>query len=289
MTGNNSGCNSNCSSSSGTGVSGGSAGGSATGVINSIGKQRRQLFPEKLWELVNSHQGSGIRWSPSNNKCIEIERSKLERYLQTKFRSQNFDSFIRQLHFYGFKKCGNSYYHDKFQRDQPDRIHSMRRKYSLNMLASGGNQTASHNHRNHKDVNSNKVSASSFKTKAHAQATQISAQLQVSPVKLAETAVALPPSSPRAHQVKPWKEIKLYTVDSTGPDDSAGNFTNVRETNARATKDPEGHLKISIPRSLVNIAGVSSKQGPWPRSLVLECYRSGEQSILSAFFIYRLN
>lgn len=93
-----------------------------------INQKKRQLFPEKLWELVHK-PSSGIRWSP-DGKEIEIERVKLERFLQTKFRSNNFDSFIRQLHFYGFKKCGNSYRHEKFQRAHPTAHLSMKRKYS---------------------------------------------------------------------------------------------------------------------------------------------------------------
>jgi len=89
---------------------------------------RRQLFPEKLWDLVNK-PASGVQWSPDGKK-IEVERSQLEKFIGTKFRSHNFDSFIRQLHFYGFRKCGNSYHHDKFQRGQPERLVTMKRKYS---------------------------------------------------------------------------------------------------------------------------------------------------------------
>lgn len=93
---------------------------------------RRQLFPEKLWDLVNE-PGSGIKWSPEGTK-IEVERSKLEKFISRKFRSQNFNSFIRQLHFYGFKKCGNSYYHESFQRGHPENLPFMKRKYSSRAL-----------------------------------------------------------------------------------------------------------------------------------------------------------
>lgn len=89
---------------------------------------RRQLFPEKLWDLVNKPL-SGIQWS-SDGKRIEVDRSLLEKCLETKFRLHKFDSFIRQLHLYGFKKCGNSYHHDKFQRGKPEALLTMKRKYS---------------------------------------------------------------------------------------------------------------------------------------------------------------
>lgn len=91
-------------------------------------ESRRMLFPEKLWDLVNRY-GSGIQWS-HDGISIQVDRSLLQNYLQTKFRSQNFDSFIRQLHFYGFKKSGNSYHHDLFQRGQPELLLSMKRRYS---------------------------------------------------------------------------------------------------------------------------------------------------------------
>lgn len=89
---------------------------------------RRQLFPEKLWDLVNKPD-SGVKWTPDGKK-IEVERAQLEKLIGTKFRSKNFDSFIRQLHFYGFRKSGNYYQHDKFQRGQPEALHTMKRKYS---------------------------------------------------------------------------------------------------------------------------------------------------------------
>lgn len=89
---------------------------------------KRQLFPEKLWDLVNKPD-SGIHWS-EDGLSIELERSQLEKFIGTKFRSHKFDSFIRQLHFYGFRKNGNSYHHDKFQRGHPEALLTMKRKYS---------------------------------------------------------------------------------------------------------------------------------------------------------------
>lgn len=100
---------------------------------------RRQLFPEKLWDLV-SKPASGIQWS-ADGKRIEVDKLELEKCLGTKFRLHKFDSFIRQLHLYGFKKCGNSYHHEKFQRGRPETLLTMKRKYS-NQLARQQHQTS---------------------------------------------------------------------------------------------------------------------------------------------------
>lgn len=266
--------------------------GATSSANSSVAKQKRQLFPEKLWELVHSQQSSGIRWSASNSKCIEIDRSKLERYLQTKFRSQNFDSFIRQLHFYGFKKCGNSYFHDKFQRDQPDGIHKMRRKYSLNMLAHPAEHrnVAASDHATDNNIittntNATMNTCTTVTTTDNINITNALQRTNATKLLTPNTAPSSNLAMARKSSSKLWKEIKLYTVRSTGDD---RNFSNINEANARAFKDSEGHLRISIPKSLVTVSETNNSIGPWPRSLVLECYKSGEQSILSAFFVYRL-
>lgn len=134
-----------------------------TNNSSNINKQRvvkRQLFPQKLWDLVN-RPSSGIQWSP-DGKRIQVERSQLEKFIGTKFRSHNFDSFIRQLHFYGFRKCGNSYHHDKFQRGQPNALLTMKRKYSnLNSLCNLDSQSNSSgtsiNSNTHANINNNNM------------------------------------------------------------------------------------------------------------------------------------
>lgn len=100
---------------------------------------KRQLFPEKLWDLVNMPD-SGVQWS-TDGKNIEVQRCQLEKLIGSKFRSSNFDSFIRQLHFYGFRKCGDSYHHNRFQRGQPDAVLSMKRKYSSPLTQSVNNSS----------------------------------------------------------------------------------------------------------------------------------------------------
>lgn len=86
------------------------------------------MFPEKLWDLVHKTD-TGVHWS-EDGTCVEVDRIKLEKCIGFKFRSKNFDSFIRQLHFYGFRKAGNSYYHEKFQQNRFHEVLSMKRKYS---------------------------------------------------------------------------------------------------------------------------------------------------------------
>lgn len=97
-------------------------------MTNRSRQAKRLLFPAKLWDLVHKPE-SGVKWS-EDGTCIEVERAQLEKSFGNMFRSRNFDSFIRQLHFYGFRKAGNSYLHEKFQRHRFNEVLTMKRKYS---------------------------------------------------------------------------------------------------------------------------------------------------------------
>lgn len=208
---------------------------------------RRQLFPEKLWDLVNKPD-SGIRWSP-DGKRIEVERSQLEKFIGTKFRSHNFDSFIRQLHFYGFRKCGNSYHHDKFQRGQPDTLLTMKRKYSNLTLTSlspcNASNTSSNTSSNISCNDSNKFQAPIEQTR----------------------------------YIEPCEELTLYTLKQDKTACSISSF--VRKDLAKANRD-ENSIKITLPDALRD-----TDEDAWPRTLVLENHWIGNQNILSAYFIYR--
>lgn len=207
---------------------------------------RRQLFPEKLWDLVNKPE-SGIQWSP-DGKRIEVERSQLEKFIGTKFRSHNFDSFIRQLHFYGFRKSGNSYHHDKFQRGQPDALLTMKRKYS-NLTISSLSPCSTSN-------SSSNYSSNSDGSKHQA-----------------------PQTAGRAEHIEPGEELTLYTLEQDKTACSLSSF--VRKDLAKADRD-ENSIKITLPDVLKD-----ASRDAWPKTLVLENHWVGNQNILSAYFIYR--
>lgn len=305
-------------------------------------KQKRQLFPEKLWDLVNNQPASGIYWS-KNGKRIEIDRAQLEKFLQLKevhpsgwkndqapasqlttlsssassaassssqnfirFRSHNFDSFIRQLHFYGFKKSGNSYYHEKFQRDKPEALNTMKRKYStLAPISNSNNQTtiptmlphatsitrqlssssqhassivSNHQRGSGSQPTSNNKSASKSSQSGSTLATEVPVEarsLEAPPQDIASSSLSCTKNSQRCMDT-----IKMYTIDTTTCDDEGHlSFTNVRETSVKAIRD-EKCVKISIPDLMLN----NHPDDSWPKTLVLE-----NQNILSAYFIYKLN
>lgn len=91
-------------------------------------------FPAKLWRIVNSCRSGAISWDLDGDSII-VERKKFEdQYLKTGalFKTSNFQSFIRQLNIYGFRKIPTNgpksqqdgatfiYKHDFFRRDHPD-------------------------------------------------------------------------------------------------------------------------------------------------------------------------
>lgn len=291
-------------------------------------KQRRQLFPEKLWDLVNK-PASGIKWS-NDGKRIEVDRGQLEKFLQTKqcdrsfqcqetpaslsstsssssalnqtkFRSHNFDSFIRQLHFYGFKKAGNSYYHDKFQRGQPEALHAMKRKYS--------NLTFSTSHHLECDSRVSKLSKQvitstasrilpsstsygpSSRTSSIASTRSLAAISAASISKKASKITMEPQVASITSCRKPTsvakdnsnKKITVYTMRPTNSIEDF-SFDNIREDKVEAVCD-ERTIQFRLPSEISEATGESV----WPKTLVLDSFKEGNQSILSAYFIYRLN
>ncbi|PVD21202.1 hypothetical protein C0Q70_19371 [Pomacea canaliculata] len=97
-------------------------------------------FPARLWRIVNSCTSGAISWGP-NGKTVRVLRHKFEKeYLlavSKPFKTSKFESFVRQLNHYGFKKITNpimldeskeeaaslsEYRNSLFTRDRPEMI-----------------------------------------------------------------------------------------------------------------------------------------------------------------------
>lgn len=65
-----------------------------------------KIFPEKVWLLASDTNFAPIVWNKSGS-VIKIYLSELEPYLLKISRSPQFQSFLRQLHLYGFRKTTN--------------------------------------------------------------------------------------------------------------------------------------------------------------------------------------
>lgn len=102
-------------------------------------------FPAKLWRIVNNCKTGAISWE-LDGESIKIDRKRFEdEYLKTGvfFKTSNFQSFIRQLNIYGFRKlptngpksqqdgCVFTYKHDYFKRDYPEFLSEVIRNTSV--------------------------------------------------------------------------------------------------------------------------------------------------------------
>ena len=67
------------------------------------------VFIKKLYEIVSDNNISNIKWK-SENSFIIYNPEKLVKNLEKKFKTTKIKSFVRQLHFYRFKKIGGTRY-----------------------------------------------------------------------------------------------------------------------------------------------------------------------------------
>jgi hypothetical protein len=90
-------------------------------------------FIKKLKELIDDAEVDSISWTEDGNNFVIAEPKRLSEQLIKYFKSSKLKSFVRQLHFYGFKKVGGTrfddwtYNHKFFQRDGR-LLHKLRRK-----------------------------------------------------------------------------------------------------------------------------------------------------------------
>ena len=87
---------------------------------------------QKLFQIV-SHEAPYCKWNKDgDNYCVVARRVFSQSFTQY-FKSNNFSSFVRQLHFYGFRKTDKDknsweFQHAKFLRGQPKLLTEITRK-----------------------------------------------------------------------------------------------------------------------------------------------------------------
>lgn len=97
------------------------------------GPQTAPVFVQKLKDLVDDPEVDSAVWSKDGSSFVIHEPKRLSDQLPKYFKSSKLKSFVRQLHFYGFKKSGGSRYQDwvythKYFQNHGRLIHRLRRK-----------------------------------------------------------------------------------------------------------------------------------------------------------------
>ena len=89
-------------------------------------------FPQKLWKILENPDKYGrvIKWNPEGDTVCILNKEELPLVLEKYFRGTHLSSIERQFSWYGFKKTNLQYHHPAFRRDNPDCVHTMRRKES---------------------------------------------------------------------------------------------------------------------------------------------------------------
>eukprot|EP00559_Dactyliosolen_fragilissimus_P005498 CAMPEP_0184872252 /NCGR_PEP_ID=MMETSP0580-20130426/41178_1 /TAXON_ID=1118495 /ORGANISM="Dactyliosolen fragilissimus" /LENGTH=480 /DNA_ID=CAMNT_0027375015 /DNA_START=402 /DNA_END=1841 /DNA_ORIENTATION=+ len=91
-------------------------------------------FVLKLYQMVNGAPDDVISWLPSGDAFRISDLNRLENEtLPTFFRHKRFQSLVRQLNFYNFRKVNRErtfwvYRHALFHRDRPGELHLLRRR-----------------------------------------------------------------------------------------------------------------------------------------------------------------
>lgn len=97
------------------------------------GQTTAPLFVKKLKALVDDPEVDSTVWSDDGASFVIHEPKRLSEQLVKYFKSSKLKSFVRQLHFYGFKKIGGSRYADwvynhKYFQQHGRLLHRLRRK-----------------------------------------------------------------------------------------------------------------------------------------------------------------
>lgn len=95
------------------------------------------IFPMKLWHLVNDSEISAIIWNSHGDGIIVKQNLIAIQVLSLKiFKAKAFTSFVRQLHMYGFRKSQiwtrdrpniHEYFHPSFKKGKLDLLPLVKR------------------------------------------------------------------------------------------------------------------------------------------------------------------
>lgn len=102
-----------------------------------------KAFPQKLWYLINLNNETSIQWTESGESILIDSLEFSIKFIKTEnifFKYSNYNSFVRQLNLYGFKKLSKrikfdniqEYKHKYFIRDREDLLEQVKRKYFEN-------------------------------------------------------------------------------------------------------------------------------------------------------------
>mmetsp|Transcript_15554 Transcript_15554/g.31584 ORF Transcript_15554/g.31584 Transcript_15554/m.31584 type:complete len:603 (-) Transcript_15554:232-2040(-) len=91
-------------------------------------------FVLKLYQMVNGAPDNILSWTPDGEAFRISDLTRLEsETLPSFFRHSRFQSLVRQLNFYNFRKINRErtfwvYFHPLFHRDRPQELHKLRRR-----------------------------------------------------------------------------------------------------------------------------------------------------------------
>lgn len=112
--------------------------------------QATNIFPIKLWQLVNDREIDAIKWNDQGDGIIINKNLIRENFLCLNgFKASNSMSFVRQLNAYGFKKSRRSnrddhnihyYFHHNFQQNQPELLSFVKRCYQRSRVNAKNDQ-----------------------------------------------------------------------------------------------------------------------------------------------------
>ena len=123
---------SSCGGGGGGALTSAAKNGTAAGIKPT--KKPLSAFLQKLRDIVDKSGGPHCLWGTAGDSLVVTDSSKFAvETLPLYFRTKNFSSFLRQLHFYGFRKTDRGknaweFRHAYFLKDKPELMSRIQRK-----------------------------------------------------------------------------------------------------------------------------------------------------------------